>query len=144
MRLLLDTNVALAIGNGTEPASVTRLVDDPKNECYLSAVVLWEIAIKAGIGKLNIGMELTEFADEFAAHNYQTLDVQPKHVFGLSTLPTIHKDPFDRLLIAQAQRENMTLVTTDALLAQYGSAVRHIADRAAQNLDTSGRSTAQP
>jgi len=126
MRFLLDTNVALAIGNGTEPLSVSKLVNDRKNECYLSVVVLWEIAIKTGIGKLDIGMSLAEFADGFVSRGYQMLDVQPKHIYALSTLPAIHKDPFDRLFVAQAQREDMVFLTTDPVLAGYGPNVKHI------------------
>ena len=126
MKILLDTNIALAIGNGTEPSSTTKLVNDQKNQCYLSVAALWEIAIKTSIGKLDIGMSLKEFVEEFISQGYSILDVQPKHIYSLNALPTIHKDPFDRILVAQAQRENMVLVTTDPLLTGYGANIKHV------------------
>ena len=126
MRLLLDTNVALSIGNGTESSYVAQLVNDPVNECYLSVVVLWEIAIKSSLGKIDIGLSLVEFTDAFADRGYPILTVQPKHIYALETLPLIHKDPFDRLLVAQAQREDMVLLTTDSLLSKYGSNIKQV------------------
>jgi len=127
MKLLLDTNVALAIGNSTESSQVAKLVRDPDNQCFLSVVALWEIAIKTSINKMDLGMSLVEFADGFASHGYSFLDVQPKHIYALGTLPSIHKDPFDRLLVAQAQREDMVLLTTDALLSGYGPNIKQVA-----------------
>jgi len=126
MRYLLDTNIVLAIGNGTEPSVVTELVNNQKNECYLSVVALWEIAIKTSIDKLDVGMTVIEFANEFVSQGYPILDVELEHIFSLATLPGIHKDPFDRLLVAQTHRENMELLTTDSLLVGYGSSIKYI------------------
>ncbi|MCL1846844.1 MAG: type II toxin-antitoxin system VapC family toxin [Coriobacteriia bacterium] len=126
MKLLFDTNAALSIGNGTESSYITKLVSDPMNECFLSVVVLWEIAIKSSLGKIDLGISLVEFADAFADRGYPILTVQPKHIYALETLPLIHKDPFDRLLVAQAQREDMVLLTTDSLLSEYGSNIKQV------------------
>jgi len=126
MRILLDTNVALAVGNGSEPPEVAEFVENEENDCFLSVVVLWEIAIKRSIGKLDIGMGLEEFASGFISQGYSVLNVQPKHIYALDMLPVVHRDPFDRLLVAQAQREDMMLITTDELLAEYGPLVKYI------------------
>jgi len=126
VKILLDTNIALAIGNGSEPLGVTELVENQENECFLSVVNLWEIVIKTGIGKLDIGMGIKEFSEGFTDRGYSVLNVQEKHVFALSTLPPVHKDPFDRLLVAQARQEGMQLLTTDLALAEYGPNIMHI------------------
>jgi PIN domain nuclease of toxin-antitoxin system len=85
---------------------------------------LWEIAIKAALGKLDIGMGLGEYADGFTSRGYQLNGVCPEHICALSSLPGIHKDPFDRLLVSQAKSEKMLLLTTDGTLVAYGSMVR--------------------
>lgn len=126
MKYLLDTSVALAIGNGTEAAAVTNLVNDSSNDVFISVVVLWEIAIKSSLGKLDIGMSLMEFADGFMVQGYSMLYVLPAHVYTLSGLKSIHKDPFDRLLIAQSEHEGMLFLTNDARLPGYGQNIKFV------------------
>jgi PIN domain nuclease of toxin-antitoxin system len=127
VKLLLDTNIVLAIGNGTEPALASELINALDNKCYLSTVALWEIAIKTGIGKLDIAMNLREYVHGFISHGYNVLNITPEHTYLLSSLPNIHKDPFDRLLLSQSAAERMTLLTSDKSLAAYSDKVLYIA-----------------
>jgi PIN domain nuclease of toxin-antitoxin system len=122
MRLLLDTHTFLwAIA---EPArlsrKVTRMILDERNELLLSSVTLWEIIVKLQAGKL----KLDATAEYFQAHMdrlgiRQVLPVTPVHVYALLKLPALHKDPFDRLLVAQASVEGLPLVSADDLLRRY-------------------------
>ena len=122
MRLLLDTHTFLwAIA---EPArlsrKITRLLLDERNELLLSAVTLWEIIVKWQAGKL----KLPASAEYFQAHMdrlgiRQVLPITPVHVYAVLSLPPLHKDPFDRLLAAQASVEGLPLASADDLLRQY-------------------------
>lgn len=122
MRLLLDTHTFLwwtandpQLSKGAETA-----IASAENEVYVSAVNGWEIAIKARLGKL----PLPEVPDLFVArmvqrHAFSVLSISLTHTLREYHLPTHHSDPFDRLLVAQAQLEKLTLVTNDALVARY-------------------------
>ena len=122
MRFLLDTHTFLwAIA---EPArlsrKVTRMILDERNELLLSSVTLWEIIVKLQAGKL----KLDASAEYFQAHMdrlgiRQVLPVTPVHVYALLKLPALHKDPFDRLLVAQASVEGLPLVSAEDLLRRY-------------------------
>ena len=93
----------------------------PANEIYLSAVSVWELAIKIGNQKLSLSDPLDLFINKWtAAYQLVPLPVQLAHAIAVSTLPAHHKDPFDRLLIVQATAEAMTLVTGDSKFAPYG------------------------
>ncbi len=120
MRLLLDTNVLLwtLAGDPRVEHLQARVVDDD-NEVYVSAVSFWEIAIKVGIGKLEV--DLPQLREAARDSGYLELPVLGAHTEHLTGLPAIHKDPFDRMLVAQAKAEPMRLLTSDQLLAQYGS-----------------------
>jgi PIN domain nuclease of toxin-antitoxin system len=122
MRLLLDTHTFLwAIA---EPArlsrKVTRMIVDERNELLLSAVTLWEIVVKLQADKLS----LPASADYFQAHMdrlgvRQVLPVTPVHIYAVLKLPPVHKDPFDRLLAAQATVEGLPLLSADQILRRY-------------------------
>jgi len=122
MRLLLDTHTFLwAIA---EPAQlsrkVTRMILDERNELLLSSVTLWEIIVKLQAGKL----KLDASAEYFQAHMdrlgiRQVLPITPVHVYAVLKLPPLHKDPFDRLLVAQASVEGLPLVSAEDLLRRY-------------------------
>jgi len=109
MKLLLDTHVFLWLDNEPERLSprLQTLCQDSETELLLSVVSLWEIQIKNTIGKLNLRLPL------------QQLPVIPAHVFALEHLPLIHKDPFDRLIIAQAMVEGLTLASADMHVIKY-------------------------
>jgi len=125
VRLLLDTNVLLWTIAGDERVEHLRdrILDDD-NEIYVSAASYWEVAIKAGIGKLDVDVaSLRQAARE---SGYLELPVLGVHTEQLAKLPAIHKDPFDRMLVAQADAEPMRLLTADHLLASYGPSVEVI------------------
>ena len=120
MRLLLDTNVLLwtLAGDPRVEHLQARIVDDD-NEVYVSAASFWEVAIKAGIGKLDV--DVAQLREAARDSGYLELPVLGAHTEHLAGLPAIHKDPFDRMLVAQANAEPMRLLTSVQLLAQYGS-----------------------
>jgi PIN domain nuclease of toxin-antitoxin system len=121
MRLLLDTH--LLIWAVSEPerlsAKAQELMNEEANELFFSAASIWEIAIKAGYKRTDFKVDVPELHSELLRNGYQELAVFARHTFAVVHLPHLHKDPFDRLLLAQAMREDLTLVTADALLASY-------------------------
>lgn len=118
MRLLLDTQVVLWWFDDTSgvPQVVGEAIEDPTSEIVLSAIVIWEIAIKARLGKLGAD---DHFRERVAAYDFVPLPVTAQHAWVVRHLPLHHGDPFDRLLVAQAQIEGATLVTADERLRAY-------------------------
>ncbi len=118
MKLLLDTHVLLWLSEASPqvPEDVLAEVRDPDAEVLLSAVVLWEIAIKAAKGRLKADLDFKDRADRFG---FVPLPATAGHAWVVRDLPSHHRDPFDRLLVAQAQVEGATLVTADAVMRQY-------------------------
>jgi PIN domain nuclease of toxin-antitoxin system len=120
--LLLDTHTYLWFIDNDPRLSATAAdrIADPETRVLVSVVTAWEIVIKMGIGKLTLGKPLTELWPEtLAANDFGVLDVKPKHVFALETLPLHHRDPFDRLLIAQATSEDLEIVSADSIFHAY-------------------------
>ena len=122
MKLLLDTHAllwGLAGSPKLGPQARARIVD-PASTVWVSAATAWEIAIKAGLGRLDLG-EPPEICipREMERGGFLWLPVTAEHAFGVRTLPMHHGDPFDRLLVAQAGIEGLTLVTADAILSAY-------------------------
>lgn len=118
MRLLLDTHVVLWFADDAPhlPADVITAIEAPDATVLLSAVVLWEIAIKSGAKKLRAGDDLPARLDTFG---FTPAPVTAAHAWGVRNLPSHHKDPFDRLLVAQAIVEGALLVTADQQLQAY-------------------------
>jgi PIN domain nuclease of toxin-antitoxin system len=123
VRLLLDTNILLKGALGELPEKIISLLEDEKNDLHYSAAAIWEIAIKTGMGKLTLNMSTRSFEAELKGSGYRPLNITPEHTHTTTTLKDIHKDPFDRIMVAQAVCEGMTLVTSDRLLAGYGDIV---------------------
>ena len=121
MRLLLDTH--LLIWAVSEPdrlsAKALELMEDKANMLFFSAASIWEIAIKASYKRTDFMVNVPELHSELLRNGYQEVAVLAGHTFAVVHLPHLHKDLFDRLLLAQAMREDLTLVTADALLASY-------------------------
>lgn len=122
MRLLLDTHVALWALSDEETLSRTaRTAIEAADELFLSVVTPWELVIKAALGKIvlhrSVGDICRELDREFGA---RSLDVTRAHVLAVGELPSHHGDPFDRLLIAQAIAEGLTVATRDHAFAAYG------------------------
>jgi PIN domain nuclease of toxin-antitoxin system len=128
LRLLLDTHVLLWAAGQPEKLSrkARKLLDDPKIIPVFSAASLWEIAIKRGIGRDDFQVDPRLLRRGLLDNGYGELAVTAAHAVALDTLPPLHKDPFDRLLIAQALVEGVTLVTSDVLVARYPGAVEKV------------------
>jgi PIN domain nuclease of toxin-antitoxin system len=117
--LLLDTHVflwAVEDDPNLSPAAKAAIVDG-RNVVYVSAATAWEIAIKRAIGKLK--MPQGDYLEELRLHRFTPLDITTEHALAVEELPHHHKDPFDRLLIAQAQAEHLTIITRDPRLSLY-------------------------
>jgi PIN domain nuclease of toxin-antitoxin system len=126
MKLLLDTHAFLWLASDITKLSpnVQRLLSNEENEIYLSVASLWEMSIKLGMGKLHIGKPLAQIVIEQQQVNHiQLLAIHASHALAVQELPPHHKDPFDRMLVAQARLELMTLLTEDATLKLYPVAV---------------------
>ncbi|ODU50912.1 MAG: twitching motility protein PilT [Thiobacillus sp. SCN 63-374] len=121
MKLLLDTHVLLwAAGSPDQlPADARALLDDPDNELLFSAASLWEIAIKRGLGRADFQVDARVLRRGLLDNGYLELPITSEHTVSIESLPPIHKDPFDRILVAQATVEGITLLTADTLIAQY-------------------------
>lgn len=125
MRLLLDTHVALwAIADAPNLGDTARqLIADPANQVYVSAASIWEIAIKHGLGRGDMPISGEQALAWFRQAGYLLLPVAPEHAAQVGTLPPIHGDPFDRLLVAQALAEPLRLLSRDAMVQRYGEMV---------------------
>lgn len=125
MRLLLDTHVALwAIADSTRLSGQARsLILDPANSIYVSTASVWEITIKSMLGKGDMPVSGTQAAAFFRAAGYVELPIVNAHIAMLETLPPLHADPFDRLLLAQALAEPLRLMTHDDRLRAYSDSI---------------------
>jgi PIN domain nuclease of toxin-antitoxin system len=128
LRLLLDTHVALwAIGDDERlPVAIRAMIADPQNEVWVSAVSVWEIAIKHGLARGRRNDMPLSGADAlvfFRQAGYGLLNITPEQTAAVEALPRLHGDPFDRLLLAQAVAESLRLISYDAAIAAYGEPV---------------------
>jgi PIN domain nuclease of toxin-antitoxin system len=126
VKLLLDTHLLLwAAGHPDRlPAAARTLIEDPQNEPVFSAASLWEIAIKCSLGRDDFQVDARLLRRGLLDNGYQELPITSEHAVAIGGLPPIHKDPFDRLLVAQSMVEGITLLTADPLMAQYPAPVR--------------------
>lgn len=98
-----------------------ELIYDTENIKYVSAATAWELAIKAGLGKIKLGQAVSDFFATYTADNgFEVLPILIDHLYLTETLPTCHKDPFDRLLVAQAKVEGLQLISADSVFDGYG------------------------
>jgi len=121
--LLLDTHTLLWFlwDDSKLSASATSLIEDPGNRKLVSIASCWEIAIKAGLGKLDLGEPSRSFLPrEIARNKFEMLAITLPQVAMVEQLPHYHRDPFDRLLVAQTIVEGVSLVSTDTVFDQYG------------------------
>jgi len=125
VRLLLDTHVVLWVLEDSPRLSpaVRTLLTDPANECWVSAVSAWEIAIKVSIGKLVLRRPLDTLEAALSDARFQVLDMTLRHAVAVHAISVQHADPFDRLLLAQCEVETLKLLTADRLLKTLPQAV---------------------
>lgn len=126
MRLLVDTHLLLwaAAKSRRLPKEARRLLEDPANEVLFSAASIWEIAIKAALRKSDFRVDLALLRPALSAMDFAELPVTGAHAERLASLPQLHKDPFDRMLVAQSLSEPLVLLTNDSALAAYGEGVK--------------------
>ena len=123
MKLLLETHLLLwwLSNSPLLPAQARQLIGDPRNTIFVSAVSLWEVWLKSSIGKLSVP---SGFAQRLAAESFENLPLRAEHTPAVASLEWHHRDPFDRMLIAQARSENLLLLTADSALGAYGGMIR--------------------
>jgi PIN domain nuclease of toxin-antitoxin system len=121
MKLLPDTQILIWAADRPEilPDNARNLLSNPQNEVYFSSVSLWEVAIKFNLNRPDFRVDPLLLHQGLISSGYQELTVCARHAIAVVELPGLHKDPFDRLLIAQARVEGMTLLTCDAAIAAY-------------------------
>lgn len=128
MKFLLDTQLLLWAAGQPErlSAAARKLLNDPSNELLFSAASLWEIAIKKTLGREDFRVEPRLLRRGLLDNGYAEIPVTSQHAVNIDGLPPLHKDPFDRLLLAQALSEGITLLTGDTQLARYPGPVRKV------------------
>lgn len=126
MRLLVDTHLLLwAVASSRQlPRGARTLIEDPANEVYYSAASIWEIAIKSALRRKDFRVDVPALLAALPRMGFVELPVTGAHAARVVQLANIHRDPFDRLLVAQSVVEPLTLLTNDALLARYGHGIR--------------------
>ncbi len=123
MRLLLDTHALLwwVDDDPRLPAKSRKVIADASNDCFVSLASAWEMAIKSQLGKLTLASSVRQyFPSQLAANGFVQLDIAFRHVARVESLEFHHRDPFDRLIAAQALEEKLTLVSADAVFDGYG------------------------
>ncbi len=128
MNLLLDTHLLLWAAGDPErlSAEARRLIEEPLNTLHFSAASIWEIAIKSGLGREDFRVQPRVLRRGLFENGYVELAVNSAHAVAIDHLPPIHRDPFDRLLLAQAEAEGFTLLTADDRLARYPGPVLRV------------------
>ncbi len=121
-KYLIDTHIYIWLDANPNKikAEWQEVLANPNNKIYLSMASLWEMQIKYQLGKLKLSMPLDDLIEDLKTSGlYQILPIQENHILQLKNLPNIHKDPFDRMLIAQAMTEQLMLITDDEKIIQY-------------------------
>lgn len=127
MKLLLDTHILIWSLEQSErlSAEAEALIQDA-HEVHVSVASLWEMAIKHTLGRLKLTIKFTELPDVIAASGFELLPIHAAHAVQYRNLPILHRDPFDRMLVAQSICEPLRLLTSDRILPQYGSTVLEV------------------
>lgn len=125
MKLLLDTHILLWAASAPHklPSKIRDLIEDQNNELYFSAASLWEIVIKNRLGRADFVVDPRVFRTALIDHGYKEISINSEHVLLVHDLPPLHKDPFDRILVAQGSIEGMGLLTVDQTVIDYGGTV---------------------
>lgn len=128
MKLLLDTHLLLwAAGQPNRlPLAARRLIESTSNELLFSAANIWEVAIKRALGRSDFQADPRLLRRGLLDNGYSELPILSDHVVAIDSLPPIHKDPFDRLLVAQATVEGITLLTADSVVARYPGSIQKV------------------
>ena len=121
MNVLLDTHAAVwfFMDDDKMPESTKKAICNLDNVIHISIASLWEVAIKLSIGKLVLDNGFDGFLDAIYKNEFTLIEIEPKHIKAVMNLPQIHRDPFDRIIVAQAQTENMAVITADKNIMRY-------------------------
>ena len=123
MKLLLDTNIIIQAAGDLLSIEAEKYVSDEKNELYYSSASIWEIAIKRSLNRRDFDIDPHILNKALIENGYNQLPITAEHTLLTGTLPMIHKDPFDRILVAQSMSEGISLLTTDKRIADYPAPV---------------------
>jgi PIN domain nuclease of toxin-antitoxin system len=121
MKLLLDAHTAIWFVTDSKqlPKSTKKRIENPDNHCFISIATLWEMGIKYSLGKLKLKAELNKIFELFFDSGLILIPITPEHILTNTILPFQHRDPFDRLIIAQAKREGYTIISKDREFENY-------------------------
>ena len=121
MQLLIDTHILIWFLEGNNVLSTQRqkLLTASQNEVFVSIASLWELSIKISLGKITLSKSLFQIIQQLGVENIEILPISPQHVLQVETMPFHHRDPFDRIIIAQAQIEGLTLMSDDSEFVNY-------------------------
>ncbi|MCL2165664.1 MAG: type II toxin-antitoxin system VapC family toxin [Oscillospiraceae bacterium] len=123
MRILLDTHLLIWTAAGNPPSKSVRYIDDKANTLLFSSASIWEVTIKSGLNRADFAVDPAALYNGLLSAGYEELPVTSRHTLLVRNLPMLHKDPFDRILLAQAASEGITLITVDEALAQYPGSI---------------------
>jgi len=123
MKLLLDTNIIIQAAGDLLSIEAEKYISDERNELYYSSASIWEIAIKRGLNRRDFDIDPHILHKALTENGYIQLPITAEHTLLTGTLPQIHKDPFDRILVAQSMAEGISLLTTDKRIAGYPAPV---------------------
>jgi len=128
VNFLLDTHLLLWVSVAPQrlSRSAHELLSDERNSLTFSAASIWEIALKNALRRPHFSINTRDLRSQLLENGYRELDVTSHHAVNIDALPLLHKDPFDRLLIAQATAEGLTLLTVDDAVAQYPGPIRRV------------------
>lgn len=122
MKYLIDTQVLIWIFGSREklPKNILDVIINPSNEIFVSYASFWELAIKLGLNKIELPVELKDFIDDVKANQINILPIELEHIIKVKNLPFFHGDPFDRIIIAQSMSEDFVLISSDEKFKYYG------------------------
>lgn len=128
MKLLLDTHLLLWAASAPQrlPAQAAALIENHDNQPVFSIASIWEVAIKASLGREDFQADATLLRRGLIENGYSELPIAGEHAVAVASLPMLHRDPFDRILVAQAQVEGILLLTVDTLVAAYQGPIRQL------------------
>ena len=128
MKYLLDTQLLiwLALGNSRLPTKIVELHEDPESQLYFSVISIWETAIKQALGRTDFQVDAGLLRANLLSEGYVEILVESRHALEVRNLPPIHRDPFDRMLIAQARVDGLVLLTTDIEMSKYHGTVKKV------------------
>jgi PIN domain nuclease of toxin-antitoxin system len=128
LKLLLDTQLLLWAAGQPErlPTAARRMIEDARNQLMVSAASLWEVAIKSGLRRGDFRADARLLRRGLLDNGYEELAIAGEHAVAIASLPPIHRDPFDRMLVAQSAVEGILLLTADSAVAQYPGPVRKV------------------